>query len=177
MPEAETARRWQAGLGYVPQHIFLADQSVAENIALGLPVDRIDQGAVERAARLANLHDFVVSELPQGYDTMIGERGVRLSGGQRQRVGIARALYRDPAVIFFDEATSALDNATERAVMEAIHSLAGKKTIILVAHRLSTVEPCDHIFVLSQGQLVEQGKWVELMSSGTHLRRLAADRT
>lgn len=159
---AGNTRQWQAAIGYVPQHIFLADQSVAANIALGLPENKIDHQAVERAARLANLHDFVSNELPQGYATIIGERGVRLSGGQRQRIGIARALYRDPPVLFFDEATSALDNATENAVMDAIHNLTGDKTIILVAHRLSTVRPCDCIYVMGHGKIVEQGHWDNL---------------
>ena len=174
-PLTETnTRNWQAAIGYVPQHIFLADQSVAANIALGLPESQIDQIAVEKAARLANLHDFVISQLPQGYETIIGERGVRLSGGQRQRIGIARALYRDPAVIFFDEATSALDNATERAVMEAIHNLSGTKTILLVAHRLSTVKPCDCIYLLVGGELTEQGQWDELINrDGSHFQKLA----
>jgi len=167
-------RNWQAALGYVPQHIFLADQSVAANIALGVPEKQIDRVAVERAARLANLHDFVTRDLPQGYDTIIGERGTRLSGGQRQRIGIARALYRDPAVLFFDEATSALDNATEQAVMDAIHRLAGNKTIILVAHRLSTVRPCDRIYVLNRGRVVDQGNWDELARSSPEFRTLAA---
>lgn len=168
-------RQWQAAIGYVPQHIFLADQSVAENIALGLPENKIDYPAVERASRLANLHEFVINELPEGYSTIIGERGVRLSGGQRQRIGIARALYRDPPVLFFDEATSALDNATERAVMEAIHNLTGDKTIILVAHRLSTVRPCDIIYVMANGEIVEQGRWEDLNSlPDSHFKRLAA---
>lgn len=170
---AGNMRAWQASLGYVPQSIFLADQSVAANIALGLSPQEIDHAAVERAARLANLHDFVTRELPQGYDTVIGERGVRLSGGQRQRIGIARALYLDPPVLIFDEATSALDNATERAVMEAINALSGNKTIILVAHRLSTVEPCDRIYVLSKGRVVEEGTWAELIGRESHLQRLA----
>lgn len=167
-------RHWQAALGYVPQHIFLADQSVSANIALGLPEKDINQEAVERAARLANLHDFLVNDLPQGYDTVVGERGVRLSGGQRQRIGIARALYRDPDVLFFDEATSALDTTTERAVMEAIHNLSGTKTIILVAHRLTTVRPCDRIYVLQQGGIAEQGTYDELSNAGTLFHRLAA---
>jgi ABC-type multidrug transport system fused ATPase/permease subunit len=168
-------RHWQASLGYVPQHIFLADQSVAANIALGVPEPEIDQAAVEKAAWLANLHDFVLRELPQGYNTIIGERGVRLSGGQRQRIGIARALYRDPPVLLFDEATSALDNTTERAVMEAIHNLTGDKTVILVAHRLSTVEPCDRIYVLAGGKVVEEGSWEELVNAeDSHLQRLAS---
>lgn len=167
-------RNWQATLGYVPQHIFLADQSVAANIALGVPLDKIDHAAVESAARLANLHDFVTDELPHGYGTIIGERGVRLSGGQRQRIGIARALYRNPDVLLFDEATSALDNATERAVMEAIHNLAGEKTIILVAHRLTTVKPCERIYVLAHGRVIEEGSWTTLSSSGNYFQRLAA---
>lgn len=171
---AHNLRNWQATLGYVPQHIFLADQSVAANIALGLADKDIDQAAVERAARLANLHEFVIQALPDGYATIIGERGVRLSGGQRQRIGIARALYRDPAVLLFDEATSALDNATERAVMDAIHNLSGSKTIILVAHRLSTVQPCQRIFVMKNGSIVEQGTWDELVDKGSHLNRLAS---
>jgi ABC-type multidrug transport system fused ATPase/permease subunit len=159
-------RQWQAAIGYVPQHIFLSDAGIAANIALGVPDEQIDLAAIERAARLANLHDFVTTQLPEGYDTLVGERGVRLSGGQRQRIGIARALYRDPEVLLFDEATSALDNATERAVMEAIHRLAGTKTILLVAHRLSTVKPCDQIVVMQQGRIVEQGTWSELSEHG-----------
>jgi ATP-binding cassette, subfamily B, bacterial PglK len=170
----ENTANWQAALGYVPQHIFLADQSVAANIALGVPPEQIDPAAVERAARLANLHEFVVSELADGYDTVIGERGIRLSGGQRQRIGIARALYRDPDVLVFDEATSALDNATEQAVMEAVHRLNGDKTIILVAHRLSTVQACNRIFVLDKGQVVEQGSWDELMALRGRFARLSA---
>ncbi|ABI55477.1 ABC transporter ATP-binding protein [Alkalilimnicola ehrlichii MLHE-1] len=169
----DNLRRWQATLGYVPQHIFLADDSVAANIALGVPEKSIDMAAVERAAKMANLHDFVLSELPQGYQTEIGDRGLRLSGGQRQRIGIARALYRDPSVLVFDEATSALDNATERAVMEAVHNLSKAKTVILVAHRLSTVEPCDQIAVLHDGRLVDQGAWDVLMQESDHFRRLA----
>ena len=162
---ASNMRRWQASIGYVPQHIFLADQSVAENIALGVPPTEIDRQAVEKAARLANLYDFVVQQLPQGFDTVIGERGVRLSGGQRQRIGIARALYRNPAVLLFDEATSALDNATENVVMEAIHNLGGEKTILLVAHRLSTVEPCSKLFLLENACLVAEGAWKEMSES------------
>ncbi len=170
----ENVRNWQAAIGYVPQHIFLADQTVAANIALGVPEEKIDYAAVEKAARLANLHDFVLRDLPDGYSTIIGERGTRLSGGQRQRIGIARALYRDPAVLFFDEATSALDNATEKAVMEALHNLSGKKTIILIAHRLSTVRPCSRIFVLEQGGVVDSGTWDELSGQSATFQRLAA---
>ena len=149
----DNLRAWQAGLGYVPQHIWLADDTVAANIALGTAPRDIDAEALERAARLAQLHDFVVGELPAGYDTLIGERGVRLSGGQRQRIGIARALYHDPAILVFDEATNALDTDTEAAVMAAVARLSGTRTIILIAHRLTTLQGCDVIQCLEGGRL------------------------
>jgi ABC-type multidrug transport system fused ATPase/permease subunit len=152
---ADNRREWQANLGYVPQAIFLADATVAENIAFGVPAADIDRAAVERAARMANIHDFVVTALPNGYDTAVGERGIRLSGGQRQRIGIARALYRDPPVLVFDEATSALDSTTEAAVMEAVGALHGRKTMIIVAHRLSTTRGCDRIFTFVDGTVSE----------------------
>lgn len=159
--DADLLPRWQRQLGYVPQVIYLSDESIAENIALGVPAEKIDRTAVEQAARAAQLHDFILT-LPQGYDTLVGERGVRLSGGQRQRIGIARALYGDPAVLVMDEGTSALDNATEAAVMEAVHGLAGRKTIILIAHRLSTLKGCDQVFHLEGGRLCGQGALEEL---------------
>lgn len=136
---------WQRAIGYVPQHIYLADASVAENIAFGVPKEQIDMQAVERAARAAQLHEFIAGELPDGYATFVGERGIRLSGGQRQRVGIARALYRDPPVLFFDEATSALDAQTEEAVNEAIRALSGDKTIVVIAHKEASLRGCDKI--------------------------------
>ncbi len=175
--DGRNRRAWQRALGYVPQHIFLTDDTVAGNIAFGVPADDVDMAAVERAARIAELHRFVVEELPRGYDTKVGERGVRLSGGQRQRIGIARALYHDPAVLVLDEATSALDNRTERAVMDAVHNLAHAKTIIMIAHRLSTVRPCDAIFVLEQGRCVDRGSYDELMRRSTDFRTLAAAAT
>jgi ABC-type multidrug transport system fused ATPase/permease subunit len=127
----------------VPQHIFLLDASVAANIAFGVPEADIDMQAVERAARAAQLHEFIAGELPDGYATFVGERGIRLSGGQRQRVGIARALYRDPPVLFFDEATSALDAQTEEAVNEAIRALSGDKTVVVIAHKEASLRGCD----------------------------------
>ena len=144
----ESIAKWQRSIGYVPQHIYLADTSVAENIAFGTPRDAIDMHAVERAARIAQIHDFVVTALPQGYDTRVGDRGIRLSGGQRQRVGIARALYRDPPVLLMDEATSALDNTTEAAVSGAIRDLSGQKTIVVIAHRETSLAACDRVVVL-----------------------------
>jgi ABC-type multidrug transport system fused ATPase/permease subunit len=156
---------WQREIGYVPQQIYLADDTVAANIAFGMQVKDIDPAAVERAAKIANLHEFVTNELPQQYQTTVGERGVRLSGGQRQRIGIARALYHNPQVLILDEATSALDNLTEQAVMEAVHNLGHEITIILIAHRLSTVKACDTIFLLEKGELKAQGTYAELSES------------
>jgi ABC-type multidrug transport system fused ATPase/permease subunit len=146
---AANVAAWQRAIGYVPQHIFLADASVLENIAFGVPPAQIDRQAVERAARQAQIHDFVLRELPDGYDTLVGDRGIRLSGGQRQRVGIARALYRDPPVLFMDEATSALDSETEKALNTAIRALSGKKTIVVIAHRLSSLRDCQQRITLN----------------------------
>jgi ABC-type multidrug transport system fused ATPase/permease subunit len=168
-------RAWQRAIGYVPQQIYLADDSVAANIAFGIKPGHIDQVAVERAAKIANLHEFVISDLPQGYDTTVGERGVRLSGGQRQRIGIARALYHKPQVLILDEATSALDNLTEQAVMEAVHNLGHEITIILIAHRLSTVKDCDTIFLLEKGELKAQGRFEELTQANERFRAMAAN--
>lgn len=167
-------RRWQNSLGYVPQHIFLTDDTVAANIAFGVEESDIDMMAVERAARMAELHGFVTEEMPYGYQTRVGERGVRLSGGQRQRIGIARALYGDPDVLVLDEATSALDTVTERAVMHAVHNMAHRKTIILVAHRISTVQKCDQIFVLDKGRLVAAGNYGELFAESERFRAMAS---
>ena len=166
-------RAWQRMVGYVPQQVFLTDDTVAANIAFGVPADDIDHAAVERAGRVANLHEFVSTQLPQGYLTAIGERGVRLSGGQRQRIGIARALYHDPEVLVLDEATSALDNLTEQAVMEAVNNLGHRKTIVLIAHRLSTVRECDKIFILEDGKLVDRGGYVELLERNARFRAMA----
>lgn len=170
----ETRRAWQMTLGYVPQSIFLTDDTIAANIAFGVPKDQIDMAGVERAARTAALHDFVQSDLPQGYQTLVGERGVRLSGGQRQRIGIARALYRDPTLLIMDEATSALDNITERVVMEAVQNIRADKTVILIAHRLSTVKSCDTIFLLERGRLLAQGSYDELLAGNEVFRRMVS---
>ncbi len=148
-------RGWQDQIGYVPQSIFLTDDTLRRNVAFGLPADQIDEVAVWRAIHAAQLEQFV-NDLPQGLDTVVGERGIRLSGGQRQRIGIARALYHDPPVLVMDEATSSLDIATERGFMEAVCSLQGKKTLLIVAHRLSTVEHCDRLFRLDQGRVLEE---------------------
>lgn len=170
---AENLRAWQKTLGYVPQAIYLSDDTIAANIAFGLPAAEIDWPALEHAARAAALHDFVMSDLPQGYDTIVGERGVRLSGGQRQRIGIARALYRSPSLLIMDEATSALDNITERVVMEAVHNIRSDTTIILIAHRLSTVKDCDRIFLMEKGRIAASGTYHELVQSNATFRAMA----
>lgn len=143
---------WQRNIGYVPQNIYLTDDSLRRNIAFGIPDEQIDEAALRRALTAARLDAFVAS-LPEGLDTFVGERGVRISGGQRQRIGIARALYHAPAVLVLDEATSALDNETERGVMEAVNALHGKITILIVAHRTSTVAGCDVVYRLRDGHL------------------------
>lgn len=168
----DNLRAWQRNLGYVPQNIYLAADTVAGNIAFGVPREEIDLSAVERAARIANLHDFVVNDMPQGYNTQVGERGVCLSGGQRQRVGIARALYHKPQVLVLDEATSALDNLTEQSVMDAVHNLSHEVTIIIIAHRLSTVRECDCIYILEKGGLVGEGTYDELVRDNPQFRRM-----
>ncbi len=146
-------RQWQNSIGYVPQSIFLIDDSIASNIAFGVPKEEIDMKQVEEVAKMAKVYDFVIS-LENGFDTEIGERGVRLSGGQRQRLGIARALYHNPELLVLDEATSALDNETEAEVMKAIDGMSGSKTIIMIAHRLSTVERCDMLIKIQNGKIV-----------------------
>jgi ABC-type multidrug transport system fused ATPase/permease subunit len=167
-------RDWQRVIGYVPQQIYLADDTIAANIAFGVDAKDIDQEAVERAARIANLHDFVINDLPKQYQTAVGERGVRLSGGQRQRIGIARALYNNPQVLILDEATSALDNLTEQAVMGAVNNLGREVTTIIIAHRLSTVRECDIIFLLENGTLKAQGTFNELIEIDGRFRAMAS---
>lgn len=154
-------RAWQNSIGFVPQNIFLADASVQENIAFGLPLEEIDEDMVRKSAEMAHLNEWL-DGLPCGLETQVGERGVQLSGGQRQRIGIARALYNDAEVLVLDEATSALDGITEKLVMDAIHNFSGKKTIIMIAHRLATVRQCDTIFVFENGQVIDSGDYDEL---------------
>ena len=170
-------RIWQKAIGYVPQHIFLSDATVAENIALGAKAGHADQARIEKAARIAQLHRFIKDTLPQGYDTSIGENGVRLSGGQRQRIGIARALYRDADLIVFDEATSALDSVTESELVAAIDALPGEKTLLIIAHRLTTVRSCDQIIVMNKGRIIASGNWEENMKNSPDFRQLVAQKS
>jgi ABC-type multidrug transport system fused ATPase/permease subunit len=156
-------RGWQDQVGYVPQSIFLCDDTLRRNVAFGIPDGRVDEEAVRRALRAAQLEDFV-AQLPQGLDTTVGERGMKLSGGQRQRIGIARALYHDPQVLVLDEATSALDTETEKGVMEAVNALHGAKTLIIIAHRLTTVANCDLLYKLENGRVAQSGSFAEVVS-------------
>jgi ABC-type bacteriocin/lantibiotic exporter with double-glycine peptidase domain len=165
-------RAWQAGLAHVPQAIFLADASLAENIAFGVPAASIDLKRVRRAADLAQIGEFI-DAMPEGLNSMVGERGVRLSGGQRQRIGIARALYKETRVLVLDEATSALDNSTERSVMDAIEGLSRDLTVIMIAHRLSTVQRCDTIVELESGRLVAQAPYEELLTRSHSFQQMA----
>ena len=171
--DEEALPRWQKQIGYVPQTIFLTDDTIARNIAFGLPDSRIDMDAVAKAARMAQVHEFIEQDLPAGYETVVGERGVRLSGGQRQRLGIARALYHDPEVLVFDEATSALDSVTERDVYQAIQALASSKTTVTIAHRLSTIRNSDRLFLLDRGRVKAQGTYDELIAASSAFRAMA----
>jgi ABC-type multidrug transport system fused ATPase/permease subunit len=167
------ARAWQRQLGYVPQHFFLIDDSLRCNIALGIEESRIDESRVRNAVCLAQL-ERLVATLPEGLETRIGERGVRLSGGERQRIAIARALYHEPAVLIFDEATSALDQHTERELTRAMEALQGQKTMLIIAHRLTTVRQCDRLFFLHNGRMAGCGSFAELMKRHADFRALVA---
>lgn len=166
-------RNWQKKIGYVPQQIYLTDDTILRNIALGIPDNLIDLSAAVKAAKAANLHDFISTELESGYNTLIGERGTRLSGGQRQRIGIARALYSNPSILILDEATSALDSITEDAIMKSISELSNSKTIIMIAHRLTTLKDCDIIHRMEHGAIVESGKYNALLQESSVFRSLA----
>lgn len=168
----ENVRSWQLNIGYVPQQIYLSDGAVASNIAFGVEREEVDRDKMVRAAVTAEVHEFISRELPNGYETLVGERGIRLSGGQRQRIGIARALYRDPDILVLDEATSALDNMTELEIMNSLGALVPKKTIVLVAHRLSTLRRCDQILLLANGRISQEGTYDELLRLSALFRQL-----
>lgn len=169
---ADNKRAWQDLLGFVPQSIFLSEGSIAENIAFGIPAKDISLKQVNKALKLANLTELV-EQLPDGVNTRVGERGVQLSGGQRQRIGIARALYHEAEVLVFDEATSALDGITEKIVMDAIHEFSGQKTIVMIAHRLKTVEKCDLIYFMEHGKIIDHGTYQELVVRNVKFKEMA----
>ena len=173
---SQNVRSWQRCVGYVPQHIYLSDDTIAANIAFGEQPKNINQDMVIKAAKIANLHKFVIDELPKQYQTIVGERGIRFSGGQRQRIGIARALYHNPQVLILDEATSALDNLTEKAVMDAVNNLSKDLTIILIAHRLNTVQDCDMIYLFENGQLKNKGTFKELINVNENFGKIANEK-
>ncbi|MEM9547606.1 MAG: ABC transporter ATP-binding protein [Bacteroidota bacterium] len=164
--------QWQQQIGYVQQSVFLFDDTILSNIAIGVDREKVDMDRLEKVCRLAMIHDFIEQELDQGYDTPVGERGVKLSGGQKQRLGIARALYRSPSILVLDEATSALDGVTESKVIDSLKSLDEEITIIIIAHRLSTVKHTDCIFLLKKGKILESGSYEKLEESSRNFKEL-----
>lgn len=170
----ENLSAWQRNIGYIPQSIYLADETLRSNIAFGIPVNRIDDSKIDQAVKLAQL-DTMISRLPDGLNTIVGEQGTRLSGGQRQRVGIARALYHNPQILVMDEATSALDNITEKQITQAIESLKGERTVIMIAHRLTTVKNCDMLYFMEDGKIIQSGTYQELVKSNIRFREMALE--
>ena len=170
-PLRQILATWQQGIGYIPQDIYLSDESIRANIAFGVSANTINEQQLWYAIHTAQL-ERLIHELPEGLDTVIGERGVKLSGGQRQRIGIARALYHNPQILVMDEATAALDNVTERAFMSAVNGLKGQKTLLMIAHRLSTVENCDMIYFMDNGKIVDSGTYTELLQKNIHFKKL-----
>ncbi len=167
----EHVRRWQMNVGYIPQFIHLNDDTIRRNIAFGLQDEDIDDMKINQALSAAHL-ESLIREIPKGLDTIVGERGIRFSGGQRQRIGIARALYNNPQVLIMDEATSALDNITEKSVIESIELLRGDRTIIMIAHRLTTVRNCDVIYLVNEGRILEKGSYDDLMKTSSEFRKM-----
>lgn len=170
--DKDNLRMWQNKIGYVPQNVYLQDATFMENIAFGVPVNEIDLEKVKESAKLARLDQFILSK-PEGFNTFVGERGIQLSGGQRQRIGIARALYNKASILVFDEATSALDSITENEIMDSINELVGERTIIMIAHRLSTVRECHKIYIMDRGHISDHGTYIELIEKNDLFKNLA----
>jgi ABC-type bacteriocin/lantibiotic exporter with double-glycine peptidase domain len=165
-------KEWQKLIGYVPQQVYLSDDSIINNIAFGVDKKNINIKSIERSAKIANIYDFINNELPNGFETVVGERGVRLSGGQKQRIGIARALYFSPQILVLDEATSALDSITERSIMKKLKEVSNEMTIIIIAHRLNTVENCDIIYILENGSITESGSYDDLKIKSNYFKQM-----
>ena len=168
----QNIRSWQNTIGFVAQSIFLSEGTIAENVAFGIPRSKINFDRVKQALELSHLTELVQG-LENGVQTKVGERGVQLSGGQRQRIGIARALYHNAEVLVFDEATSSLDGITEKMVMNAIHDFSGQKTIIMIAHRLKTVQKCDQIYFIDRGNVIDQGTYQELIKTNEYFNKMS----
>lgn len=168
----ENVHRWQSNIGYVPQDIALIDDTVTRNIAFGVAEEEIDEEALRRVAEVAQIHEFIEENLPNGYETEVGERGVRLSGGQRQRIGIARALYHDPPILILDEATSDIDGETEASIAEGIREMTGNKTVVMVAHRLGTIRACDHVFLIEGGSISAKGTYETLLEESNRFQAM-----
>jgi len=171
---SENVKSWQKNIGYVPQGVYLVDDTIISNIAFGVPLSEVDVSAVENAARVAQIHDFIMDEMPSGYQSMIGESGSKISGGQRQRLGIARAIYRQPKLLVLDEATSALDSITEKKVVDEVARLSGDMTVIMIAHRLTTLKHCDVIHVVDHGRVVGSGLYEDLEKENDYFSRLVS---
>ena len=165
-------RAWQSSIGYVPQQIYLTDDTIASNIAFGVESEFINYKNVERAAKIANIHDFIIDDLPLKYNTVVGERGVRLSGGQRQRIGIARAFYNNPKVLVLDEATNSLDSYTEKLVLDAISKSIQNITIIIITHRLNTLKECDKIILINKGKVIAEDGYDKLSKNSENFKLL-----
>ena len=165
--------KWRRSVGYVPQNIYLIDDTIESNIAFGIPKNKINKNALINACKVADIYDFITNELPNSFETQVGERGIMLSGGQRQRIGIARAIYHSPTILILDEATSALDNITEKNVMNAIKEISNEVTIIIIAHRLTTIQNCDQIFYLEKGELKSSGNYKQLLESNVEFNKMA----
>ena len=170
--DRQNLRTWQNTIGFVAQSIFLSEGTIAENVAFGIPKDEINHEQVQLALKLSHLTELLQG-LKNDIHTKVGERGVQLSGGQRQRIGIARALYHKAEILVFDEATSSLDGITEKMVMEAIHEFSGQKTIVMIAHRLKTVQKCDQIFFIDKGQVVDKGTYQKLVETNEYFKKMS----
>ena len=169
----QNLRSWQTKIGYVPQDIYIIDDTIKNNIAFGVDPESIDSNKIIELSKLVKLHDFINNELPDNYETILGEKGITISGGQKQRLGIARALYHDPEIIIFDEATNSLDSITEKIVSETIYKLSKKKTLVIITHNISSIKKCDMINILDKGMIVAKGDYKKLMRTNKLFKKIS----